>query len=66
MRSITHAAAMLLTISAAMLLTQAAATDQLCGMAWSGHPYYVLIDNANRDWTAKSLLAHAALYDRIA
>jgi hypothetical protein len=35
-------------------LEQAAETDHLCAYAWSGHPRYVLIDNAGRDWSAKA------------
>lgn len=34
-------------------LAQAAETDRLCSHAWSGHPRYVLIDNAGRNWPAK-------------
>jgi hypothetical protein len=42
-------------------LEQAARIDSLCAQVWSGHPRYVLIENAGRDWQAKSRAAHEVL-----
>jgi hypothetical protein len=44
-------------------LEQAARIDSLCAQVWAGHPRYVLIDNAGRDWQAKSRAAHEVLSD---
>jgi predicted ATPase len=42
-------------------LVQAAETDRLCARAWRGHPCYVLIDNAGRDWPDKAQTARDLL-----
>ncbi len=38
--------------------------DRLLRRVWGGHPRYVLIDNAERDWSAKSATAQQALEQR--
>jgi hypothetical protein len=38
-------------------LAQAAEADRLCAQAWSGHPRYILIENAGRDWPDKVQIA---------
>ena len=42
-------------------LRQATEIDRLCGQAWAGHPRYVLVENAGRDWAAKLQAAHDVL-----
>jgi hypothetical protein len=42
-------------------VVQAAETDRLCARAWRGHPRYVLIENAGRDWAAKARAARDLL-----
>jgi hypothetical protein len=42
-------------------VAQAAEVDGLCARAWSGHPRYVVIDNVNRNWSAKALSAQDVL-----
>ena len=42
-------------------LAQAAEIDRLCVHAWRGHPRYVLIDNADRDWLEKARAARSVL-----
>lgn len=42
-------------------LGQAAEIGHFCAHAWSGHPRYVLIDNADRDWSAKERTAQDVL-----
>ena len=43
-------------------IAQAAEIDRLCAAAWKGHPRYILIENAGRDWPAKA----QAVYDVLA
>lgn len=40
---------------------QAAEIDRQCGQVWAGHPRYVLVENAGRDWAAKSQAARDVL-----
>jgi hypothetical protein len=40
---------------------QAAEIDQLCSRVWSKHCQYVLIENAEKDWQSKSLVARSVL-----
>jgi len=35
--------------------------DGLLRRVWGGHPRFVLLDNAGRDWPAKSAAARQAL-----
>lgn len=42
-------------------LREAAEIDALCNQAWSSHPRYELIENAGRDWPAKSRAARDVL-----
>jgi predicted ATPase len=42
-------------------MEEAAQIDALCAEVWKGHPRYVLLDNINRDWKAKSSAAHEVL-----
>jgi hypothetical protein len=35
--------------------------DGLLRRVWGGHPRHVLVDNAGRDWPAKSAAARQAL-----
>jgi AAA domain len=44
---------------------EAVALDHWLGDAWGGHPRYRRIDNAGRDWAAKSLAARAALAELV-
>jgi len=43
------------------MLQEAVHLDHLLRRVWGGHPRYVLIDNAGRDWHAKSAAARQAL-----
>jgi hypothetical protein len=47
-------------------LEHAIRLDRLLERAWSGHPHYHRLDNANRDWPAKSAAARALLASLLA
>jgi hypothetical protein len=42
-------------------LADAALIDRLCAFAWSRHPRYILIDNADREWSDKARMAREVL-----
>ena len=49
------------TPRASPITLNAIALDRWLEEAWGSHPRYVRIDNARRDWAAKSTAAQAAL-----
>lgn len=42
-------------------IEQAAEIDRLCARAWRGHPRYVFIDNAGRNWPDKAQAARRVI-----